>query len=182
VLRVILTKAGLDPKRDVNIVEVGFASTGAAIRERRIDCGILLLPFTPLETAKGDLRPLVSEAEAFGPFAVIFQAARTRFLNEQPDVARAYLDDYVRAMRWFYDPVNRVTAVNLLADLMKTPREVVGAYFLTPDDYYRDPNGCVGVPLIQQPIDAMVQHGLLAQRVDMAQYVDLSYLPNPCAT
>src|ERR1700687_1649251 len=38
VLRVALKKAGLDPKRDVRVVEVAFPAMAAAIREKRVDC------------------------------------------------------------------------------------------------------------------------------------------------
>ena len=44
-LRVKLKKDGIDPRRDLTIVEVAFPNQGAAIREKRVDCGILLQPF-----------------------------------------------------------------------------------------------------------------------------------------
>jgi len=47
VLRVALKKAGLDPRRDVQIVEVTFANIAPAIREKRVDCGVLVIPFLP---------------------------------------------------------------------------------------------------------------------------------------
>ena len=50
VLRVALKKAGLDPRRDVQIVEVTFANIAPAIREKRVDCGVLVIPFLPGET------------------------------------------------------------------------------------------------------------------------------------
>jgi NitT/TauT family transport system substrate-binding protein len=58
VLRVALKKAGLDPRRDVQVVEVTFANIAPAIREGRVDCGVLVIPFLPAEAAKGDLRAL----------------------------------------------------------------------------------------------------------------------------
>ena len=40
-LRVKLKKDGIDPRKDLTIVEVAFPNQAAAIREKRIDCGIL---------------------------------------------------------------------------------------------------------------------------------------------
>src|ERR1051325_5551098 len=180
VLRVALKKAGLDPRRDVQIVEVTFANIAPAIREKRVDCGVLVIPFLPGESAKGDLRGLFSGGDAFGPSSVVFQVATNKFIREQPDALRAFLDDFVQGLAWYYDPANREKALDLVAGFTKSPREVLASYFITPRDYYRDPNGCVGVAAVQKPIDAMVEYNLIAKPVDAAKYVKMQYLPKPC--
>ena len=180
ILRVTLKKHGLDPKKDVQVVEVGFPNLGAAIRERRIDCGVLILPFMAVEKVKGGLRPLFSGGEVFGPYAVIFQVVTNDFLKAHPEAVRAYLDDYVRGLKWFYDPKNRERAIQITADFTKSPKDVLASYFMTPNDYYRDPDGCVGVRAIQTPVDAMYREGFIERPVDISKYLDMSYLPNPC--
>ena len=97
VLRVALKKANLDPRRDLQIVEVTFANVAAAIREGRVDCGVLVIPFMPAEAAKGDLRGIFSGGDTLGPSSVVFQVATDKFIREQPDALRAFLEDYVRA-------------------------------------------------------------------------------------
>ena len=67
VLRVALKRANLDPKRDLEIVEITFPNIAPALRDHRIDCGILVIPFLPLEFAKGDLRALFTGADTLGP-------------------------------------------------------------------------------------------------------------------
>src|SRR5439155_16845297 len=52
-LRVKLKKDGIDPRKDLTIVEVAFPNQAAALREKRIDCGILILPFMNAEIRKG---------------------------------------------------------------------------------------------------------------------------------
>lgn len=180
VLRVALKKAGLDPKRDVRVVEVGFPAMGAAIREKRVDCGIMVLPFSAVEVPKGGLRPIFNETAAFGPYSVIFQAVTNNFLKAHPDAVRAYLDDYVRGLHWLYDPANRQKAIELTAELTKSPADTLATYFLTSNDYYRDRNGCVSATLLQQTVDALVEHELLPTKVDMSKHVNASYLPFPC--
>lgn len=180
VMRVTLKKHGLDPKKDVQVVEVGFPNIGAAIRERRIDCGPLILPFMAVEKAKGGLRPLFSGGEVFGPYSVIFQVVTNDFLKARSEAVRAYLDDYVRGLKWFADPKNRERALQITADFTKSPKDVLASYFMSPNDYYRDPEGCVSAQVIQTPVDAMHREGFIERPVDIAKYLNMSYLPNPC--
>ena len=72
-------KAGLDPRRDLQIVEVTFPNIAPAIREGRVDCGVLVIPFMPAEAAKGDLRGLFTGGDTLGPSSVVFQVATNKF-------------------------------------------------------------------------------------------------------
>jgi sulfonate transport system substrate-binding protein len=182
VLRVALKKAGLDPRRDVQIVEVAFANIAPAIREGRVDCGVLVIPFLPAEAAKGDLRALFTGGDTLGPSSVIFQVATDKFIREHPDALRAFLEDYIQGLAWYYTPANRDKAMELAAGLTKSPKEVLASYFITPRDYYRDQNGCIAVSAVQKPIDAMLEYKLIDRPVDAAKYLKLQYLPKPCAT
>jgi NitT/TauT family transport system substrate-binding protein len=180
VLRVALKKAGLDPRRDVQIVEVTFPNIAPAIREKRVDCGVLVIPFLPAESAKGDLRALFTGGDTFGPSSVAFQVATDKFIREKPEVLRAFLDDFVQGLAWYYNPANREKALDLVAAFTKGSRDVLATYFITPRDYYRDPNGCVSVAAVQKPIDAMVAYKLIDKPVEAAKYMKLQYLPKPC--
>ncbi len=179
-MRVKLSKDGIDPKKDVQVVEVAFPNQAAAIREKRIDCGILILPFMNAEIAKGDLRPLFTGGDAFGPYSVIFQVVTNDFLKAHTDAVKTFLADYVTGLHWFYNPANRAKAVEITADFTKSPAAVLDSYFMTGKDYYRDPNACISAPIIQTPIDAMVAQGLLKSPVKVANYINTSYLPAAC--
>ena len=180
-LRVKLKKDGIDPRKDLTIVEVAFPNQAAAIREKRIDCGILILPFMATEIRKGDLRGLFTGGDAFGPYSVIFQVVTNAFKQKSPDAVRAFLADYVRGLQWFSDPANRKKAVEITAEFTKSPADVLNSYFMTERDYYRERNACVGVKTIQTPIDAMLGEGLIDKPVDVAAHLDMSFLPNPCS-
>jgi NitT/TauT family transport system substrate-binding protein len=180
-LRVKLGKDGIDPRKDLTVVEVGFPNQAAAIRSKRIDCGILILPFMEKEVAKGGLRPLFTGGDAFGPYSVIFQVATNDFLAKQPAAVKAYLADYVTGLKWFYDAANRKKAVEITAAFTKSSPEVLDSYFMTKKDYFRDQNACVTAKTIQSPIDAMVSQGLLPKPVKAADYLKLNYLPHPCS-
>ena len=181
-LRVKLKKDGIDPRRDLAIVEVAFPNQAAAIRERRVDCGVLLQPFMTIETRKGGLRPLFTGGDALGTYSVVFQVATNDFLKKNSDAVKSFLADYVRGLQWFYAPGNRQKAIEMTAAFTKLPAELIDSYFVTNRDYYRDPNGCVGNDAIQKPIDAMHSEGLIDRPVKIADHVNMSYLPHPCST
>lgn len=180
-MRVKMAKDGIDPKKDIRVVEVAFPNQAAAIREKRIDCGILILPFMNAEIAKGDLRPLFTGGDAFGQYAVIFQVVTNDFLKANTAAVKAFLADYVSGLHWFYAPENRAKAVEITAEFTKTPAAALDAYFMTNRDYYRDPNACITASSIQTPIDGMYEQGLLAQPVKVADYVNTSLLPVACS-
>jgi ABC-type nitrate/sulfonate/bicarbonate transport system substrate-binding protein len=180
-LRVKLKKDGIDPRQDLTIVEVAFPNQAAAIREKRVDCGILLQPFMTIETRKGGLRPLFTGGDALGPFSVVFQVATNDFLKKNSAATRSFLADYVRGLQWFYSPGNRQKVIEMTAAFTKSPAELIDSYFVTERDYYRDPNACVGVNTIQTPIDAMYSEGLIDRPVKIAEHLNLSYLPHPCS-
>ena len=69
-LRVVLKKNGLDPKKDVEIVEVTFPNMGPALREKRVDCAVMVLPFMAVEVAKGGFAAGVT-AEKFRPHVIL---------------------------------------------------------------------------------------------------------------
>jgi len=179
-LNVILKKQRIDPKRDVRIVEISFPAIGPALREGRIDCGVMPIPFGATEEAKGSIRELFRGTDAFPAYSVIFQVATNEILTKQPGVVKAWLADFVEGLHWLYDPANRKQAVAITAEVAKSPVEVVDSYFLTNRDYYRNLDACLAPDLLQIQADAMVDEGFLPTKIDILKHLDTSYLPNPC--
>jgi sulfonate transport system substrate-binding protein len=179
-LRVTLKKYGLDAKKDIRMVEVPFPAMASAIFEKRVDAATMVLPFIAADRVQKELRPVFANDAPFGPYSVIFEVVRNEFLKAHPEAVKAFLADWVFGLKWLYDPKNRAKAIEITAGLLKSPPETLDGYFLTHKDYYRDPNGCVSAATLQRPIDAMVEEGFLAQRVDIAKYIDTQYLPAAC--
>jgi sulfonate transport system substrate-binding protein len=179
-LRVYLKKNKLDARKDVEIVEIAFPNIGPALREKRIDCGVMVLPFMNSELRKGGIRGLFTAADAFGVYAPIFQVATRRFIKTNRAAVSAFLSDYVLGLKWFYDPANRSRALDLTAEFTKSPRDVLDSYFMTGKDYYRDRNACVNASLIQGPVDAMHEQGLIPAPMKITDYLDASLLPGTC--
>lgn len=180
-LRRMLIKSGLDPGKDLQIVEIGFPNIPAALREKRIDAGVFLQAFYAREHKKGGLRDIFNTYQAWGATTnVIFTAATNKFLKENTEAAKAYLGDFVRAIKWYQDPKNRAKAIEIVHEATKEPKESLELYYLAKGDKWIDPNGCPRAKYIQPVIDFAVEKGYLKERVDIKKYIDTSYLPNPC--
>lgn len=180
-LRVYLKKNKLDARNDVEIVEIAFPNIGPALREKRIDCGVMVLPFMNNEVRKGGIRGLFTAADAFGVYAPIFQVATRSFIKSNRAAVSAFLSDYVIGLKWFYDPANRARALDITAEFTKSPRDVLDSYFLTGKDYYRSRGACVDASLIQGPVDAMHEQGLIPASIKITDYIDGSLLPAGCS-
>ncbi len=180
-MRVILKRSGIDPKNDIEIVEIGFASMAAAIRQGRIDCGCMVQPFWAIEQSKGGLRRLFEQREIIGPASMLFHVSPVSFLADNGPVVRAFFQDYYEGMKWLYDPANREKVLQIGNEVTKSPIETLRPYFLTSADFYHAPDGCLTAGMIEKPIDAMVEVGLLSSPIKVAPLLDLSYLPGRCA-
>ncbi|WP_398480475.1 ABC transporter substrate-binding protein [Tardiphaga sp.] len=178
-LQVVLKKAGLDPKKDVQVVEVSFPNMGPALREKRIDCGSFINPFMANEKAKGGLHPVFNYGDAFGNLSVVCQAARKKFLAANGAVVKAYLADYVAGLQWLY--ANQPEAVKIAEQIAKAQPGAM-SYFATKDDYYRAETACIGAEQLQRPIDAVIKAGIFDGAFDAAKVIDTSYLPASCNT
>ena len=86
------------------------------------------------------------------------------------------LADYVGALKYLSAPANHETAVSVTSALTKLPPTVLD-YVMTERDYYRASNGALDAALIQKPVDALFELGLLPQAVSVAKYLDMSLLP-----
>ena len=180
-MRVSLSRSGIDPKKDLEVLEIGFANMGAALRQGRIDCGCMVQPFWAVEQAKGGMRKLFDQREIIGPVAMLFHVAPASFLASNGPAVRAFLQDYYDGLKWLYDPANREMALQIGADVTKSPIDTLRPYFLTEHDFYHAPNGCLTADLIQKPIDAQVEAGMIPATIDAAAVLDMSYLPGSCA-
>ena len=176
-IRIMLLNHGLDPLKDLTMVEIPFPAIGPAIREKRVDTGTLAVPFNAIEENKGGVRAVQELVEGLGPTEAIPIAGRNNFLKKNREAVRAFLADYVAALQWSVEPANREKVVDFMATMLKSPRQNL-ALFATSKDHWRDPQARVHVDRLQRPIDAMLKLGLIKEKLDIAPYIDLSYLPS----
>jgi NitT/TauT family transport system substrate-binding protein len=176
-LRAMLKKNGVDPNRDVTVLEVAFPNMPAMLEEKKVDFAAMQQPFSTRLLATGKYKVLFHNFDAMGGNTQgPFLAARAETIEKNREVLKDYFEDHVRALRWFLAPENRTEAQKIVADFMKVPPAEL-KYIFTTDDYFRDPWARPNVEGIQRAIDVSVDVGMLKQGLKIEpDYVDLSFV------
>ena len=174
-VRIMARKAGLNPEKDLTVVEARPPFLAGMVRDNKIQAATLFQPFFEEAMAKGDLKVLYQSSDIYGgPTDYVFMAFDEKFLKAHPQAVRDYVEDYLRAVNWSLD--NRAEAVKIYAEEWKLPQPVVDGYLLTKKDYLVRRNGRVDAKNIQPVVDSLAANGFI-QKFDVAKYLDLSYLP-----
>jgi len=173
-LRAILRRHGLEPVRDVSIVEVAFPNMAAMLKDRKVD----LIASTRTLTADPETRQyataLFTQDDAIGRSEMAFLAARTAKIAEDRVAIVDYLEDELRALRWYSDPANHDEAVQIFAKFNKLPAKLYQDWLFTGEDFYHDPEGRPDLDTLQANIETERSLGFIKAGIDVRRYADLS--------
>src|SRR6476469_11208034 len=170
-VRIIAKKAGLDPEKDLTVVEARPPFLATMVRDNKIQAASLFQPFFEEAMAKGDLKILYKTSDIYGgPTDYVFMAFEDKFLKANPKAVRDYIEDYLIAVNWALD--NRAEAVKIYAEQWKLPQPLVDSYLLTKKDYIVRRDGKVSAASIQPIVDALASNGFI-ERFDVSKYMDL---------
>jgi NitT/TauT family transport system substrate-binding protein len=173
-IRAMLRKHGIDDKKDVTIIEVGFPNMKAMLAERKVDLisGIASVAYTP---GLGELaRTLFTQKEAVGITQMIVWAARSGFVAKDRAALVDFMEDALRERRFFMDPANHRAAVDIVARFTKQPADELDPWvFMKGRDYYSDPDGLPNMEALQANIDLQRELGFLKAPIDVAQFAEL---------
>jgi len=176
-LRSMLRKHNLDDKRDVTIVEAPFPAMPAMLMEHKVDLMTGAPPFIFDPKFQAAARPLFSQREAIGPTQMILWAAHADFIAKHRAALLDFMEDALRAERWYLDPANHKEVVEIAARVSKAPAALEERVFTKAGqngDFYRDPNGLPNLAALQSSIDEQHKLGLIAASLEVKQYTDLS--------
>lgn len=163
----LLKGAGLDPQKDIKLVEVGFALSEDAVRAGRVDAVNMNQPFAARSEAKGGLRKLFSLSEAMPNIVHILDACRADFVEKNPDLVKAYVRDLTKGMKLAL--ANREETLKVVSEVLKAPVPVLESYLLKDNDFGRDPGAAPNFPAIQKMLDIYAETGMLP-KLDAAQF------------
>ena len=139
-MRAMLHKNGLEANKDYTVVEAPFPAMRAMLAERKADLISAVPPFSLDPDLGAIARTLFTQKDAFGVTQLTMWTARTGFIAQNRPALIDFLQDTVRAIRWYTDPKNHDEAVAIVARLNKAPPERMDWAF-TDRDQFRDPNG-----------------------------------------
>src|SRR5437764_93448 len=84
----LLKQNGVDPTKDIKLVEVGFAVSEDALRQGRVDAVNMNQPFAARAEAKGGTRKLFSLSQVMPNIVHILEACRADFVDKKPDLVK----------------------------------------------------------------------------------------------
>ncbi|HEX3973263.1 MAG TPA: ABC transporter substrate-binding protein [Stellaceae bacterium] len=180
-IRAMLKKHDLEDKRDYTIVEAALPNLKSMLLSKKVDLAAAGTTAITDPELQAQTRNLFTQEEAVGRTEMIMLAARDGFLRKNRAAVVDFLEDALRARRFYFDPAHHKEAVAIVAQFTKQPADQLDAWLFTTHDYYRDPNGVPNVVALQNSVDLLKQLGFLKTEIDAKTYVDLGYVKEAAA-
>ena len=180
IMRAMLKKNGLDDRKDVNVIETAFPNMKATLLSKKADAIPGVIPFSFDPELRNATRVLFTQKEVVGRTQMIVWAARSGFLQKNRGAMVDFMEDVIRAVRWYLDPANHKEAVEIAARVSKRPAAAFDKWLFTKQgqngDYYHDPDMKPDLKALQANIDLQHQLGLVKASLDVAKHSDLSVI------
>jgi ABC-type nitrate/sulfonate/bicarbonate transport system substrate-binding protein len=167
-MALLLKRHGVDPDKDIKLVETGFPASEDAIRGGRVDVGVLNQPFAARAEAKGGLRKLFSLSDQLQNIVHIFEVCRKDFVDKNPELVQRYVRDITAGMKKAM--ANRDETLKVVSEVTKAPIPVLDSYLLKPNDFAREPGAKPNFEGIQAMLDVYADTGMVARKLDAAQF------------
>src|ERR1700722_10792392 len=165
-MRAMLHRNGLEANKDYTIVEAPFPAMRAMLAERKADLVSAVPPFSLDPQLREMSRTLFTQKDAFGVTQLTMWTARTGFIAQNRAALVDFLEDTIRAIRWYTDPKNHDEAVAIVARLVKAPPERM-TWAFTSRDQFRNPNGTPNLAALQSNLQQQREVGLLKTDIDV---------------
>lgn len=121
--RYILRQHGLEPGRDVTLIQAGGVPEVIALMQRGTAQAGVMSPPTTLRAQQLGYHELVNLADLNFPYASIVIATRRTLLREQPEMVKSFLKAYVEAIALYRK--NKPLAFKVLKNYTKTDDEKI---------------------------------------------------------
>jgi ABC-type nitrate/sulfonate/bicarbonate transport system substrate-binding protein len=159
-----LRKHGIDPDKDIKLVEVAFPLSEDALRQGRVDAVNMNQPFAARAEAKGGVRKLFELADAVPNIVHIMEACRKDFVDKNPALVTQYVKDITAGMKMAL--ANRDETLKVVNEVMKAPIPVLETYLLKQNDFAREPGGAPNYAAIQAMFDIYTTEKMISKKLD----------------
>jgi ABC-type nitrate/sulfonate/bicarbonate transport system substrate-binding protein len=167
-MALLLKRNGVDPEKDIKLVETGFPASEDAIRAGRVDVGVLNQPFAARAEAKGGLRKLFSLSDQQQNIVHIFEVCRKDFVDKNPELAKRYVRDMTLAMKKAVS--NRDETLKVDSEVTKAPVAVLDTFLLKSNDFAREPGAKPNFEGIQAMLDIYADTGMVSKKLNASQF------------
>ena len=178
IMRSALRKNGIDDRKDVNVVEAAFPNMKAMLLSKKADIIPGVAPFSFDKELRDASRVLFTQQQIVGRTQMILWAARADVIKKNRAALVDFMEDSIRAVRWYLDPKNHDEACEIAARVSKRPAASFKGWLFTRNgqqgDYYRDPGMVPDLKAMQANINLQHQLGLAKSSIDVSKHADLS--------
>ena len=173
--RFILRKHGLEYNRDYTYLETPFPTMKAMLLNKKADAAYFAQPFASEPDVLEQTKLLFAPGTELGPLMTNFICARGSFIANNRAVLVDYMEDFLRVVRWYYDPANRDESIKIVAEASKVPEAVLRRYIFTQDgDYWRSMEAVPDLDALQRNLGFIKELGLSRQDINVKDHADLS--------
>ncbi len=161
----MLRKNGIDPDKDIKLVEVGFALSEDALRSGRVDAVNMVQPFAARAEAKGGVRKLFALEEALPNIVHIVEACRKDFVDKNPELVTILCEGHHPRHEDGAGQSRRKPSRSC-SEVMKAPIPVLDTYLLKPNDFAREPGAAPNFAGIQAMFDVYTDNKMISKKLD----------------
>jgi sulfonate transport system substrate-binding protein len=179
--RYALQKHGLELNRDFTYLETPFPTMKPMLLGKKVDAAYFAQPFASDPEVDAQTKVLFTTDDSMGPLMLNFVAAHGGFIAKNRAAMVDFLEDYLRVIRWYYNPANRAAAIKLISDANKMPPEVLERYIFSKKDNYRNLDGLPDLKVIQHNMHQQKEMGLATSEIEIEKYADLSLVKEAAA-
>src|SRR4051812_35960638 len=178
IMRAMLRKNGMDDRKDVNTIETAFPNMKPTLLSKKADAIPGVIPFSFDPELRAATRVLFTQKEIVGRTQMIVWAARSGFIQKNRAAMVDFMEDVIRAVRWYLDPANHQEAVEISARVSKRPAGAFDKWLFRKDgqngDYFHSPDMLPDLESLQKNIDLQKELGLVKATIDVKKHADLS--------
>jgi ABC-type nitrate/sulfonate/bicarbonate transport system substrate-binding protein len=160
----MLKKHGLDPEKDIKLVEVSFSLSEDALRAGRVDATNFVQPFAARAEGKGGIRKLFALADVLPNMVHIVEACRKDFVDKNPELVKHYVKDITAGLKLAL--TNRAETLKVVSEIMKAPIPVLDTYLLKQNDFAREPGAAPNFDAIQAMFDVYTDTRMIDKKLD----------------
>ena len=160
----MLKRHGIDPDKDVKLVEVSFSLSEDALRQGRVDSTNMNQPFAARAEAKGGIRKLFALEEAVPNIVHIVEACRKDFVDKNPELVKQYVKDITAGLKMAL--ANRDETMKVVSEITKAPVAVLDTYLLKGNDFAREPGAAPNFAAIQAMFDIYTNEKMIEKKLD----------------
>ena len=160
----MLRKNGVEPDKDIKLVEVSFSLSEDALRAGRVDAVNMNQPFAARAEAKGGTRKLFALSEALPNIVHIVEACRKEFVDKNPELVKQYVKDITSGLKMAL--ADRDETMKVVSEITKAPIPVLDSYLLKGNDFAREPGAAPNFAAIQAMFDVYTTEKLIDKKLD----------------